>query len=75
MEKIFVLNPNLNLLNIKDAIEERLNKMKGILNCLMFANIQDEELDCDTTYHALWAMDGFLDEINYLKRKLDEIIN
>lgn len=75
MEKTFVLNPALSLLNIKDAIDERLSKIKGILNCLMFANIQEEELDVDSTYHALWAMDGFLEEISCLKRKLDEIVN
>lgn len=75
MEKTFVLNPTLNLLNIKDAIDERLSKIKGILNCLMFANLQnEEELDNDSTYHALWAMDGFLEEISCLKQKLDETI-
>lgn len=78
MEKPFILNPALTSLNIKDAIDERLGKLKGILNCLMFAMefVQDDnELDNETAYHALWAVDGFLEEITCLKQKLEMMMN
>jgi hypothetical protein len=78
MEKPFILNPTLNLLEIKDAMDERFSKLKGVLNCLMFAVefVQgDDELDNDSAYHALWAIDGFVDEIYCLKQKLDNMIN
>lgn len=78
MEKTFLINPNLNLQNIKDAIDERISKLKGILNCLMFAMefVQsDDELDNESAYHALWTMDGFVEEINCLKNKMDTMVN
>lgn len=78
MEKIFILNPAINNLVIQDAVEERINKMKGVLNCLIFSlefTQEDQELDSTSAYHALWAIDGFLDEINCLRQKWIDIQN
>lgn len=72
MEKYFILNPQINLSNIQDAIDERLDKIKGILNCLIFAlefTQSDQQLDNYSAYHALWAIDGYLEEINCLRQK------
>lgn len=73
MNKIFTLNSSCTTINIKDAIDERFNKIKGILNCLIFAlefTQDDQELDSSSAYHALWAIDGLLDEINCLRQKI-----
>jgi len=78
MEKSFLLNPSFNLLEIKDAMNDRFSKIKGILNCLIFALefVQgDDELDHNSAFHALWAIDGFLDELCCLKEKLDAVVN
>lgn len=72
MEKYFILNPQINLSNIQDAVDERLDKIKGILNCLIFAlefTQCDQQLDNHSAYHALWAIDGYLEEINCLRQK------
>jgi hypothetical protein len=69
MEKAFILNSEIKSLDIKDAIDERMNKARGVLNCLIFAlefTNEDQELDESSAYHALWALDGFLEEIDCL---------
>lgn len=37
MEKSFILNPTINSLDLKDAIDEKFNKVRGVLNCLIYA--------------------------------------
>lgn len=72
MEKYFIVNPQATSLNIQDAIDEKLDKIRGILNCLIFAiefTQEDQELDSSSAYHTLWAIDGFLEEINCLRKK------
>ncbi len=76
MDNLFTLNPTAEILDIKDGIDERINKAKGILNCLMFAIehiTSNKELNNNSTYHALWAVDGFIDEINCLEKKIYNI--
>jgi hypothetical protein len=76
MEKPFIFNPNINSLDLKDAIDERYSKLRGVLNCLIFAiefTQEDQELDNSSAYHALWAIDGFLEEVDYLRKKLDDM--
>lgn len=50
----------------KDIIYQNLQKSKAILTCVMFANeslCKDASLGNTTIYHALWAVDGYLEEI------------
>ncbi len=76
MDNLFFLNPTANDLDIKDAINERFDKAKGVLNCLMLlVGEGGDEFNNYSAYHALWAIDGFLDEIDWLKQKLDEMMN
>lgn len=74
MGKLFILNPAADPLAIKDGLEERFNKLKGVLACLMYASefvSSDTELDHATIYHTLWAMDGLLDESYQLQEALN----
>lgn len=75
MEKLFILNPAANTTDLIDAIDEKISKIKGILNCVIFAlefSDSDDKLDHSSAYHALWAIDGFLDEVNCLRQKFRE---
>jgi hypothetical protein len=75
MEKPFILNPNLTSINIQDAIDERIEKARGVLNCLIFAlqfTQEDQVLDESSTWYALWTIDGFLDEVTCLRQKCTE---
>jgi len=77
MNKIFTFNSSCTTLNIKDAIDERFNKIKGVLNCLIFAiEFVDEEneLDNNSLYHALWAIDEYLSELIVLYRNIENKI-
>ena len=76
MEKLFILNPSANALALKDGLEERLDKLKGVMNVLMYASVykNDTELDNNTIYHTLWAMDGLLDEAYQLQEAMDKNI-
>lgn len=76
MEKLFILNPTADALAIKDGLEERLDKLKGVLSVLMYATVynNDTELDNNTIYHTLWAMDGLLDEAYQLQGAIDKNI-
>lgn len=72
MNAVFTFNPATTVPDIKDAIDEKFRKIKGILNCLIFAlefTQEDQRLDASSAYHALWAIDGFLEEIDYLRQK------
>jgi hypothetical protein len=73
MDSPFILNPRITVPTIKDAIHERMSKLSGVLTCLMYATefIQDDQgLDRNSIYHTLWAMEGFLDEVNCLQQQL-----
>lgn len=77
MEKLFILNPAANIPDCKDAMDEKFCKIRGILNCVIFAlefANGDDKLDHSSAYQALWAIDGFLDEVNCLRQKICESV-
>lgn len=56
-------------LNLRDQIHEKINKAKSVLTCIMFAAefVSDGiGIDRNTLYHALWALDDYLEEITDL---------
>lgn len=72
MQDIFSLNPNLALDEVKDAIFSRINKTRAILTSVMFAVIKDSSmLDNSTLYHALWAADDFIGDLDMLFKHLE----
>lgn len=74
MQDIFVLNPNATAIDLKDAIYTRINKAKAILTCVMFAAEvlqRDPHLGAHSLYHALWAADDNLKEMETLLTQLE----
>ncbi len=60
------INPNSDSLYLKDQIFEKLHKAKAVLTCIMFAAefVRGEtEIDNHTLYHALWAVDEYLEQL------------
>jgi hypothetical protein len=59
--------------SIKDQTYEKINKAKSVLTCVMFATefVRDEMVvDNNTIYHALWAVDEYLDELEKLFQQI-----
>jgi hypothetical protein len=74
MENVFILNPSLKLLDLKNAINNRLVKVQSIITLLLAASQENEFIINDRTINiALWAAEGYLDEIECLHEKLDII--
>lgn len=62
------MNTNLKL---QDIIDERIIKMKAILNCLLTAWDNYATLDQDTIYNTLWSIDDYLREIIEYKNEFE----
>lgn len=78
MDNAFVYNTELYQTQIQDTIQDRINKAKAVITCLMFSVEflnEDVSLDNSTIFHALWAVDGFLEEIELLQNKLNQKCN
>lgn len=66
MKNTFIVNPNITSLDLENAIHSTFKKSKAILNCTLFAmNFAREEMELDqeTLYYVLSAVDGCLDEM------------
>jgi hypothetical protein len=72
MQPIFIINPEASLTDIKDTINSTLNKLKAILNCIMLSK-QINHIEESTTYHALWAADDLVDNINLLLTQIEKL--
>lgn len=74
MENTFILNPSLTSLEIVDGINERIMKARALTSFLLGSNIAG-----DTTFKSvhefIWALDGYLEEIDSLFVQLDKISN
>jgi len=64
------MNTNLEL---QDIIDERITKIKAILNCLLTAWDNCATLDRDTIYNTLWSIDDYLREIIESRAALTKI--
>ena len=76
MENLFLLNPNSTGLDLKDALYTKIQKSKAVMTCIMFAAqfVRGEmELDNNTLYHALWAVDD-LEELGLLFEQLKKLV-
>jgi len=73
METIFVLNPSVSVLNIKDAIHERLSKAASVTSCLLACKGGQASLSDQLMYGAIWAIDGYLQDIDGLYERLCDV--
>ena len=76
METSQLSNPKHVLIKLEDQTHEKIAKAKSILTCVMFSTgfVRNEmELDSNTLYHALWAIDEYLDELNLLFQQLTSV--
>ncbi len=72
MEQFSHSNPSTSYIDICDTIYSKIQKSKAILTSVMFATefIRDDvALDNSTIYHALWAVDDYLEDIEMLLDK------
>lgn len=72
MDNTLILNPSVTALNLRDAIDERLIKAKAIATCLLSQDQNHYELNLTPLHGALWAINDYLDEIEYFEEKIKE---
>jgi len=70
MDNVFILNPSITVLSLKDAIDERLLKAKAIAACLLSQDYANHKPSNSSILGAIWAINDYLDEIENLKDKL-----
>jgi len=75
MDSIFILNPSITALNLRDAIDERLIKARAIASCLLSQDYNHYEPSKGALHGAVWAIDDYLDEIEYLEGKARNVEN
>jgi hypothetical protein len=66
MDNTFILNPSLDTLDIKDAIDERLTKAQAITSCLLANSSGDSDLPYNEIYAVVWMIDALLEELDQL---------
>ena len=72
MDDIFIINPNANILEMRDAVDDRLNKAQAVVDCLLAGNSGgDIELRDKIICKAIWAIKDYLSEIELLLRGLE----
>jgi hypothetical protein len=74
MDNIFILNPSLDKMDLVDAINERITKLKALVTCLLFASYSDSGIDNNVVGNTAWAIEGFIDEIELLQEKIEKLI-
>ncbi len=65
------------IINVQDLIYAKVQKSQAVLTCIMFAAqfVRGEmELDNNTLYHALWAVDDYLEELGLLFEQLKKLV-
>ncbi|MGD9152155.1 MAG: hypothetical protein PVG30_00645 [Gammaproteobacteria bacterium] len=72
MDNTFILNPSATILNLRDAIDERLMKAKSIATCLLSQDQTHYASSYAPLHGAIWAINDYLDEIEYFEEKIKE---
>jgi hypothetical protein len=60
-------------IKLQDIIDERLTKIKAILDCLLAAEDSQIEIDRKTIYDTIWTAHDFLRDIIESKDALTEL--
>jgi hypothetical protein len=66
MDNIFIFNLSADKLDIIDAINERITKIKTLTACLLFACYNKDELDNETVCGVAWTIEDFIKELELL---------
>jgi len=72
MGNYFILNSCLTKLDLIDAINERLMKSKSMTSYLLSCDFSGGG-DAKSIYGIVWALDGYLEELDCLFDRLDKI--
>jgi hypothetical protein len=73
MDNIFILNPSLDRMDLIDALNERITKIKALVTCLIFACNNDSGIDNDVIGNTAWAIEGFIEEIESLQEQIEKL--
>ena len=66
MSNAFILNKDLGRLDLIDALDERIGKIKALTASLLLANNGDSGLSNETTSGLVWAINDFVAEVEEL---------
>ena len=58
------------MMDIQDAVDERITKIGAIINCLLATNDPVAAIDAKTIYNSLWKIRDYFFEINELRMKI-----
>ena len=70
MDNIFIINPSATISALKNAVEERLIKVRAITSCLLCQDHSYRAASSSTLHGTIWAIDNYIDEIERLIAKL-----
>jgi hypothetical protein len=73
-----IINPQATLLDIKDAINERMAKVKALtthfLESVINCNKENDGFDKDCVENILSTINDFLEEIDFLYQRLSSMV-
>jgi len=69
MDSIFIIKPSITVSELKEAIDNRLIKARAISSCLLSQDRGYHEPSNSSLHGAIWAIDDYLCEIEYLEGK------
>lgn len=72
MNNAFVVNSEMSLPILKEALYQRTAQARAITGCLLMLS---QELSTDMLYDALWAVDTYLEQIYQLQEVIDSKSN
>jgi len=72
MGNYFILNSCLTKLDLIDAINERIMKSKSMTSYLLSCDFSGDD-NAKSIYGIVWALDGYLEELDCLFGRLDKI--
>jgi hypothetical protein len=67
IEPLFFINPKVSLVELKNAVHERLTKIKAVANYMLVDGSNgDPNVNSDSQCDALWLIEGLADEAEQL---------
>jgi hypothetical protein len=73
MDNIFILNPTIDQLDIKDAIDERIAKLQAITSCLLVSDFAESEPAGRSFCNIIWIIHDFVEELAKLLEKAENL--